>query len=113
MLALLPIPRSVSHARFVGLNVVEKKLSDMDYLIYTPDRKHKSRVCHINMLKLYAAQSQEEQSPSKEVSCIAAASVVSTCPADDGDQGQCTCSGCPAAELTSVGKSRDSCVLSC
>lgn len=30
-----------------------RKLSDTDYVICTPDRRKKSRVCHINMLKAY------------------------------------------------------------
>lgn len=48
VLVLLPIPGSGLQARFSGPYVVERKLSDIDFVIYTPDRKRSSRVCHIN-----------------------------------------------------------------
>lgn len=54
VLALLPIPGSLLHNRCDWPYVFEKKLSNTGYVIDTPDRKRKSRVCHINMLKSYA-----------------------------------------------------------
>lgn len=53
VLVLLPILGSSMSARFSGPYTVEKKLSETDYVIKTPDRKRKTRVCHLNMLKLY------------------------------------------------------------
>lgn len=44
---------SALQARFSGPYVVESKLSDANYVVKTPVRKRKSRVCHINMLKPY------------------------------------------------------------
>ena len=56
VLVLLPIPGSSLSARFSGPYCVGRKLSDTDYVIQTPDRRRKSRVCHVNMLKLYHAK---------------------------------------------------------
>lgn len=54
-LVLLPIPGSALSAQFSGPYSIEQKLSDIDYVISTPDCRRKTRVCHINMLKLYHA----------------------------------------------------------
>lgn len=69
-------------ARFAGPYIVEMKLSNTDDVICTPDRKRKSCICHVNMLKSYAARSTEGQNPSDEVSCVAADSVISICVTD-------------------------------
>lgn len=53
VLVLLPVVGSVLSARFSGPYEVQKKLSSTDYVISTPDRRKKSRVCHVNMLKEY------------------------------------------------------------
>ena len=53
VLVLLPVPGSVFQARFRGPYTVEKKISDLDYVILTPDKRRHSRVCHVNMLKPY------------------------------------------------------------
>lgn len=53
VLVLLPIPGSSLQARFSGPYLVTKKVSDRDYLIATPDRGRRSRLCHINTLKPY------------------------------------------------------------
>lgn len=50
---LEPLPGSSLQSRFSGPYVVERRLNDADYVIHTPDRKRKSRVCHINMLKRF------------------------------------------------------------
>ncbi|KAI7808431.1 hypothetical protein IRJ41_004831 [Triplophysa rosa] len=38
---------------FSGSYVIEQKLSETDYVVGTPDRRRKKRVCHVNMLKSY------------------------------------------------------------
>lgn len=53
VLVLLPVPSSPMHARFAGSYKIEKKLSDTNDTVLTPDRQHKSRVCHVNMLKAF------------------------------------------------------------
>ena len=53
VLIMLPIPGDPLHGRYSGPYVVEKKLSDVNYVIQSPDRQKKKRLCHINMLKKY------------------------------------------------------------
>ncbi len=56
VLVLLPLPGSTLHAKFAGPYGIEEKLSETDYVVKTPDRKRKTRVCHVNMLKLYVSR---------------------------------------------------------
>lgn len=68
---LLPVPNSPMHARFSGPYKIEKKLSDTNYTVLTPDRQRKSRVCHINMLKAYFVRDETDGNPvSKSVSVV-------------------------------------------
>ena len=53
VLALLPIPGRPLQARYFGPYTVEKKASDLNYIITTPDRRKQKLLCHINMLKEY------------------------------------------------------------
>lgn len=32
---------------------MDKRVNDTDYVIKTPDRKHRLRLCHLNMLKSF------------------------------------------------------------
>ncbi|KAL0152923.1 hypothetical protein M9458_051752 [Cirrhinus mrigala] len=66
VLVLLPVPFSALHARFAGPYSVEKKLSQTDYVISTPDRRRKSRVRHINMLKSYVSKGVTEVPSNKD-----------------------------------------------
>lgn len=63
VLVLLPVLGAALTARFSGPYVVENKVSGTDYIIHTPDRKRKRRLCHINMLKPYHSReaAQEKQ----------------------------------------------------
>ncbi len=56
VLVLLPVPGSVFDAKFSGPYVIEQKLNDTDYVLNTPDRRRKKRVCHINLLKRYVTR---------------------------------------------------------
>lgn len=56
VLALLPIVTSPWQARFSGPFSVLKKLSDQNYLISTPARRTKARLCHVNLLKPYVSR---------------------------------------------------------
>ena len=67
VLVLLPVPGSALHAKFSGPYVIATKLSDTDYVVKTPERKRKSRVCHINMLKAYISRSDNESSSSSSL----------------------------------------------
>ncbi len=49
VLVLLPSPGSALAARFTGPYVIQNKLSDTDYVILTPERRRKTRLCHVNV----------------------------------------------------------------
>ena len=53
VLVLLPIPGSSLQARYSGPYLIEKKMGERDYIVATPDRRRKNRLCHVNMLKQY------------------------------------------------------------
>lgn len=40
-------------AKFSGPHTVIKKLSDLNYLISTPERRKATHLCHVNLLKPY------------------------------------------------------------
>ncbi|KAG7464302.1 Retrovirus-related Pol poly from transposon 297 [Solea senegalensis] len=67
VLVLLPTPGSALTARFSGPYVIKSKVSDTNYVIHTPERRRKVRLCHINMLKSYhsreANQGEQEKTP--------------------------------------------------
>ena len=56
VLVLLPTPGSALNARFSGPYVVVRQVSDTNYIIDTPERRRKTRLCHVNMLKSYHAR---------------------------------------------------------
>ena len=82
VLVLLPIPGSALAARFSGPYSVVEKLSDTDNVISTPDRSRKTRVCHINMLKLYHARILDPAEGN--ISPVASVSMFNTALDDDG-----------------------------
>ena len=53
VLILLPIPGDPLRARGSGPCVVEEKVSDMDYVIRTPDRQGQKRLCRVNVSKTF------------------------------------------------------------
>ena len=59
LFVFLPIPGSALQAKFTGPYVIEKKLSETDYVLRTPDRRRKTCVCHVNMLKPYVVRCSE------------------------------------------------------
>ena len=90
VLILLPVSGSSLSAKFSGPYVVEKKLNETNYVIKTPDRRRRTRVCHVNMLKRYHTQEDRNQSTSvhdlKTVSPMASMSKVSSSDAGDEDE---------------------------
>ena len=50
--------------------MIEKKLSETDYVIRTPDRKRKTRVCHLNLLKPYVVRFRQVQALSPPVKVL-------------------------------------------
>uniref|UniRef100_A0A8C5DT92 Gypsy retrotransposon integrase-like protein 1 n=1 Tax=Gouania willdenowi TaxID=441366 RepID=A0A8C5DT92_GOUWI len=63
VLVLLPLRGGSLQCRFAGPYVVERKLSDTNYVIKTPDRQKKTRMCHINMLKRYFSREDPPMAP--------------------------------------------------
>lgn len=47
---------SALQARYTGPYCVERRVSNLNYVISTPDRKRKTTLCHINHLKLYCGR---------------------------------------------------------
>ncbi len=92
VLVLLPVLGSSLSARFSGPYVVEGKVSETDYVIHTPERRRKKRLCHINMLKAYRSREndQGEQKCSVEAAVPDTISVPMICEvsmAAEGDNG--------------------------
>jgi len=53
VLVLFPVIGNPLQAKFHGPYVVERKVSDVNYVVMTPDRRKSRQLCHINMLKTY------------------------------------------------------------
>lgn len=53
VLALLPVPGKPLQARYFGPYVVKEKLSNLNYVLETPDRRKETQLCHVNMIKPY------------------------------------------------------------
>ena len=48
-------------ARYSGPWEIERKLSDVNYILKTPGRRKNNQLCHINMLKEYHERGDEEK----------------------------------------------------
>ena len=70
VLALLPIPGRPLQARYFGPYTVEKKASDLNYIITTPDRRKQKQLCHINMLKEYVDRDSSNVAPVNVISSV-------------------------------------------
>lgn len=53
VLALLPIANSPFLAKYTGPYKIVRKVSDLNYLLSTPNRRRSTQLCHINLLKSY------------------------------------------------------------
>ena len=53
VLVLLPLPGDALKAQYHGPCVIDRKIDDLNYIVRTPNRRKKKRLCHINMLKEY------------------------------------------------------------
>ena len=60
VLILLPIPGDPLRARGSGPCVVEQKVSDVDYVIRTPDRQGQKRLCRVNMSNKFVERNPNE-----------------------------------------------------
>ena len=64
----MPIPGRPLQARYFGPYTVEKKASDLNYIITTPDRHKQKQLCHINMLKEYVDRDSSNVAPVNVIS---------------------------------------------
>ncbi|KAL2103146.1 hypothetical protein ACEWY4_000014 [Coilia grayii] len=53
VMVLIPVMGSALQARFCGPYLVQKRVTDLNYVISTPDRRKRTRLCHVNQLKPY------------------------------------------------------------
>ena len=53
VLVLLPVVGSSLSVKYSGPYVIHKKISDLDYVVKTPDRRKPFQLCHVNMLKKF------------------------------------------------------------
>ena len=70
VLALLPIPGRPLQARYFGPYTVDKKVSDLNYVINTPGRRKQKQMCHINMLKKYIDRNSSNVKPVNSVNSV-------------------------------------------
>ena len=91
VLALLPVPGSALTARFSGPYVVEKKVSETNYVLHTPERIRKTHLCHINMLKPYHTRvvPQGEQVHTPGTAVLFSVSAINLNDSKDDDDGLC------------------------
>ena len=61
----LPVGRKPFGTRFSGPYIVVRKVGACNYVIGTPERRQKTRLCHINLLKGYV-----EWDPANPVGCV-------------------------------------------
>ena len=54
VLALLSVPGKPLQARYFGPYIVKDKVSDLNYIVNTPDGRRNTQLCHFEMLKSYA-----------------------------------------------------------
>ena len=67
VLVFLSVPGRPLQARCFGPYTVEKKASDLNYIITTFDRRTQKQLCHINMLKAYVDSDSSNVAPGPEV----------------------------------------------
>ena len=70
VLALLPIPGRPLQARYFGPYTIDKKTSDLNYIINTPGRRKNKQMCHINMLKEYFDRGSSISKPITVVNAV-------------------------------------------
>ena len=102
VLVLLPVLGSALQAKFSGPYEVESKISDTDYAICTPDRRRKTRVCHINMLKPYVSRELETASVCPVLVVSAAPVVSSYSPEEDGLSFRDVSVSCPRLQNSEI-----------
>ncbi len=87
VMVLLSVPGSALQTKFIGPYIVDRQLSETNFVVQTPDRRRKTRVCHVNMLKAYIARGESNPPKSAHVSTVDIGHPVTSsvyCPEQDG-----------------------------
>ncbi|KAK7926273.1 hypothetical protein WMY93_008583 [Mugilogobius chulae] len=79
VLVFLPLLGSSLQARYSGPYTIQKKVNERDYIVTTPDRTRRNRLCHVNMLKPYFEREQCDKSSPDSVAVL----VLSSAQRDD------------------------------
>ena len=66
----MPIPGRPNQVIYFGPYTVEKKTSDLNYIVTTPDRRRQKQLCHINMLKEYVDRDGLNVTPVNVISSV-------------------------------------------
>ena len=66
---LLPVQGQPLQARYSGLFTIEKKINDVDCVVYTPARYKEKCLCYVNVLKLYQERKSDEVMSSHVAVC--------------------------------------------
>jgi hypothetical protein len=77
ILVLLLIQGAALQARLSGPYVIDRQLSETNYVVWTPDRQRKTSVCHVNMLKLYVNRGEDVESKCSVITPVASIMVAS------------------------------------
>ena len=70
VLALLPIPGKPLQTRYDGPYTVDKKISDVNYIVNTPGTRKQKQLCHVYMLKQYIDRDSSYLTPISVVSSV-------------------------------------------
>ena len=70
VLAPLPIPGKPLQARYYGPYTVDKKISDVNYIVNTSGRRKQKQLCHVNMLKQCIDRDSSSVTPISVVSSV-------------------------------------------
>ena len=69
-LALLPVPSRLLQARYFGPCTAEEKVSDLNYIITTPDKRKQKQLCHSNKLKEHVDRDSSNVTPVNVISSV-------------------------------------------
>ncbi len=83
VLALLPVEGSPFQAQYTGPFVVVKQITELNYLIATPDRRKSTQLCHINLLKPYYCRSHKPLDAKAEVQLVLVVESTSPVPLEE------------------------------
>lgn len=63
VLLFLPIPGHALKSKYSGPYIVSQRLTNLNYVVHTPDRKRDQRLVHVNQMKAYIERPLEENTP--------------------------------------------------